>query len=623
MTFMVKETSKADMRPYVAAKEKMRELSFRAVFLGLVLAVVFGVGNAFLGLKVGSTVSASIPASVMSMALLRIFFRNVTILENNIVQTTASAGEGLAAGVIFTIPALFFAGAAPDRFDIFLISVLGGVLGVALMVPMREHIIVAEHKKLPFPEGTACAEILKAGQGEKSEALPAGIGLIIGGCYRVCMSVFGLWQESAQWMVSWYQKTLVSLDGTPALLGVGYIIGPRISGYMLSGSILAWWVMIPLIHLFGGKGVIFPATESLSTMSADQIWSNYIRYVGAGAIAVGGLIGLGRIIPVMSRIGGAIIEEFTGKDRAKGRGRLHRDIPYAYLALAVILVCLVLWITPAFSLNLLSVLLLLFFSFLFAAVTSYTVGYVGTSSNPVSGMILTTILITCAIYYLLGWTSAAYLVSSIMLGSVVNIAVAIAADTSQDLKTGHLLGATPMKQQIAMVFGVCVSAIFMGGTVYLLNAAYHFGSMQMPAPQATLLYLVSKGVLHGDLPLTLMGIGAMASIAMYILRVPIMPFAIGIYLPLSLNVAVAVGGLAAYFLKKSIAQSDGAKKRGILFASGLVGGDSIFGVIAAMLTVSGLTHTGRAYLPPYVGTLIYLLIALFLVLYTRSRAQSK
>jgi len=609
-------------RPYVAAKENVRELSMRALFLGIILSIVFGVGNAFLGLKVGATVSASIPASVMSMALLRIFFSRVTILENNIVQTMASAGEGLAAGVIFTIPALFFAGLSPGQLEIFLLSVLGGILGVALMVPLREHIVVAEHATLPFPEGTACAAILKAGQSKRSEALPAGIGLIIGGIYRICMSIFGLWQETAQWTLSWFQKTQFSIDGTPALLGVGYIIGPRICAYMLGGSLFAWWAFIPLIHLFGGKGAVFPGSEAVMAMSADELWSNYIRYIGAGAIAVGGIIGLGRVIPIIGRIGKAIVEEFTQSDRPKKISRLHRDVPYAYLAAAVVLVCLILWITPLFTLNWLSVLLILFFAFLFAAVTSYTVGYVGTSSNPVSGMILTTILITCSIYYLLGWTSAAYLISSLMLGSVVTISVAIAGDTSQDLKTGHLVGATPMKQQIAMVVGVCTSALFMGSTIYLLNSAYQFGSMAMPAPQATLLYLVSKGVLHGDLPLTLMGIGAVLGITIYILRIPVMPFAIGIYLPLSLNTAVALGGLVAHFLRRDIA-NDRVEKRGILFASGLVGGDSIFGVIGALFAVSGWIHTGKPYLPAGFGTLCYIGIALVLALYTRRAARLK
>lgn len=609
-------------RPYVSAKENVRELSLRAIFLGIILSIVFGVGNAFLGLKVGATVSASIPASVMSMALLRIFFHKVTILENNIVQTMASAGEGLAAGVIFTVPALFFAGLSPGQLDIFLLSILGGVLGVALMVPLREHIIVAEHGILPFPEGTACAEILKAGQSKCSEALPAGIGLILGGVYRICMSIFGLWQETAQWTLNWFQKTQFSIDGTPALLGVGYIIGPRISAYMLGGSIFAWWALIPLIHLFGGKTPVFPGSEAVMAMSADALWSNYIRYVGAGAIAVGGIIGLGRIVPIIGRIGKAIVEEFTQSDQPKKINRLHRDVPYVYLVIAVVLVCLILWVTPLFTLNWFSVLLVLFFAFLFTAVTSYTVGYVGTSSSPVSGMLLTTILITCAIYYLLGWTSAAYLISSLMLGSVVMIAIAIASDTSQDLKTGYLVGATPMKQQIAMVIGVVASALFMGGTIYLLNSAYQFGSTAMPAPQATLLYLVSKGILHGNLPMILIGIGAVLGIAIYILRIPVMPFAIGIYLPLSLNTAIAIGGLVAYFLRRDI-QDENVEKRGILFASGLVGGDSIFGVISALFAVGGLIHTGKPYLPAGFGTICYLVIGLILALYTRRAAKSR
>lgn len=613
-----------NFKPYIEAKQNIRELSARALILGLILAVIFGVGNAFLGLKVGGTVSASIPASVMSMALLRVFFKKVTILENNIVQTTASAGEGLAGGVIFTIPALIFLGMHPSRLDIMLISLLGGMLGVALMVPLREHIVVAEHHTLPFPEGTACAAILKAGQSGKNEALPALIGLIVGGFYRSCISIFCLWKETTQWTLTWYQKTLFSIDGTPALLGVGYLIGPRICAYMLSGSIFAWLVLIPMIHMFGGNaGVIFPADTPLKFMDAASVWSNYIRYIGAGAVAIGGILGLGSIFPIMSKIGRAIIDELTQKDAPVRPSRLHRDIPYKYLAIAVVIICAVLWSVPTFSLGVFSIVLLVFFAFLFTAVTSYTVGYIGTSSSPLSGMILTTVLITCCIYYLFGWTSTFYLVSALTLGSVVSIAIAIAADTSQDLKTGHLIGATPMKQQIAMLCGVCVSALFMGSTIYLLNSAYQLGSMQMPAPQATLFYLVSKGVLHGELPMTLMAIGAMVAVAMRILRIPVMPFAMGIYLPLSLNTAIALGGLVAFFLKKDL-ECDRVKNRGILAASGLVGGDSIFGVIAALFAVTGLVNPDKVpVFPPFVGALGYFIIAIFLLIYAKQARREE
>lgn len=607
-----------NFKPYIACNDNsVRELTIRSVVLGLILAVVFGVGNAFLGLKVGSTVSASIPAAVMSMAILKIFFKDVSILENNIVQTIASAGEGLAGGVIFTIPALMFMGLHPSKMQITLLALLGGILGVALMVPLREHIVVAEHGKLPFPEGTACAEILKTGQGKPEGAMPALVGLVMGAFYRISISIFHLWKETTTWVFPFYEKAQFSVDATPALLGVGYLIGPRISGFMLAGSILAWWVLIPTISLFGsGASIIFPASQTISAMSADEIWSNYIRYIGAGAVAVGGILGLARIIPVMGRMVKAAFDEFRKSHIKKPvENRCHRDIDMKYLVGAFIAIMLILWLVPTFPLNALSVVMMAVFAFFFIAVTSFTVGFIGTSSNPLSGMILTTILITCSVYYALGWKSTSYLVSAITLGSLVSIATAIAADTTQDLKTGHLVGATPYKQQLAMLMGVVVSSLVMGSALYLLDSAYKLGSLAMPAPQATLLYLVSKGVLHGDLPMTLMVIGGMIAVVMRIIKVPVMPFAMGMYLPLALNIAVVFGGIVAGVLKHRMG-NEHVKKRGILIASGLVGGDSILGVVAAFLTVSHIVKPSeKAFFPSEVGFVLYIVIAIIMCVY--------
>jgi putative OPT family oligopeptide transporter len=612
-------------KPYTSCtNNKVRELTVRGMILGVILAVIFGVGNAFLGLKVGSTVSASIPAAVMSMAILKVFCRNVSILENNIVQTVASAGEGLAGGVIFTIPALMFMGLHPSRLEISLLAFIGGILGVALMVPLREHIVVAEHGRLPFPEGTACAEILKSGQGEPEGVMPAVVGVLMGGFFRICISIFHLWSETTTWIFPFYERSQFSVDATPALLGVGYLIGPRISSFMLAGSLLAWWVLIPVISFFGaGASAIFPASEAIHLMSADQIWSNYIRYIGAGAVAIGGILGLVRIVPVMGRMISAAFDEFKKSHVKKTvENRCHRDIDMKYLLLAFVVILLILWLVPAFPLNALSVLMMAIFAFFFIAVTSFTVGFIGTSSNPLSGMILTTILITCSVYYSLGWTSSAYFVSAITLGSLVSIATAIAADTTQDLKTGHLVGATPYKQQIAMLVGVTVSAGVMGFALYLLNSAFQLGSMAMPAPQATLLFLVAKGVLHGDLPMTLMIIGAMIAIVMRIIKIPVMPFAMGMYLPLALNIAIIFGGIVAGVLKNRLSNQH-VKKRGILIASGLVGGDSILGVVAAFLAVSGLiTATKAPLLPSEVGFALYILISIVMGVYA-ARTKSK
>lgn len=598
-------------KPHISANAHVREFTLPAILLGTLLGLIFGVGNAYLGLKVGTTVSASIPAAVISMAILRTFFKRTTILENNLVQTIASVGEGIAAGVIFTVPALFLLGEPPSIWNVFLLSALGGILGVLFMIPMRRFIIVEEHKKLPFPEGTACAEILKSGEAGRHKAVFALVGIITGSLYRLCSSAFYLWKEIPSWIFPRFERASFSIDCTPALLGVGFIIGPRIASLLFFGGILGWWVLIPLIAQFGtGTGAIFPGTIPIAQMSADDIWSNYIRYIGAGAVGIGGLISLFKIAPMIKRTLTAGMGELFSHAKRRQLARTDHDISLRWLVLGSAAIILFLWLYPGFPMNLLTIILLVILGFFFAGVTSLTVGIVGSTSNPVSGMTITVLLITCIIFLALGWTERIYLTAAITMSIVVNVTIALASTTSQDLKTGFLLGATPRWQQIGEIIGVFIPALTMGGTLYLLNAAYTFGSPQMPAPQGMLIALITKGVMEGNIPIVLVLLGVILGLLVAMLRLPVLPFAIGLYLPLSLSTGIMVGGMIALFMHQRKEQPI-TMERGVLLASGLVAGDACTGVVIAFLTVIGTISGQVAVLTPqWVSLVCYALLGL-------------
>jgi len=601
-------------KPYVAAKTNMREFTVRAVILGCLLGLIFGIANAYLGLKVGTTVSASIPAAVLSMAILRTFFKRTTILENNLVQTIASVGEGLAAGVVFTAPALFILGEPPSIGRVVLLSFTGAVLGVLLMIPMRRFIIVEEHGKLPFPEGVACSEILKSGEKGIGQAMLAILGIFVGAIYKICSSALFLWKEVGTWKFPKFFKTEFSMDCTPALLGVGYIIGPRISSILFAGGALAWWVLIPLIAKFGeGATAIFPATIPISKMTVQDIWSNYIRYIGAGAVGIGGILSLFKIFPLIIKTCKVGFSELIGgvAHRAK-LPRTDQDISMRWLILGSLSIILLLWLFPGLPMNFLTIVLLTILAFFFVAVTSITVGLVGSTSSPVSGMTITTLLVTCLIFLALGWTEKIYLIAAITMAIVVNVAVALAGTTSQDLKTGFLVGATPKYQQIAEIIGAVLPALTIGGTLYLLNTVYTFGSPQLPAPQGTLMALIAKGVISGNIPYALVTVGVVLGLLVELLKLPVLPFAIGLYLPLSLSTSVMLGGVFSWYIRKK--GDKVAVDRGVLAASGLIAGDACTGVVVALLTVTGvISTTAKGLFPDVVSFAIFALMGLGLV----------
>lgn len=553
-----------------------KEINVRTVLLGVVLSVVFGMANAYLGLKIGMTVSASIPAAVVSMAVLRGLLKRGTVIENNMVQTIASSGESLAAGVIFTIPAFFFMnlpGFTIDSFKIFLYAMFGGLLGICFMVPMRRILIEKEHGVLKYPEGTACAQVLQAGEAGGEQARWVLWGGLAGLAYKFLASGVRLWNDAPFWPIqfkgaAW--KSGVGLEATPALIGVGYIMGLRLCSFVFLGGALGWFVIMPLVPALVAK---FPALVRagpdilpVAQMSASQIWSTYIRYVGAGAVLMGGFLSIFKMIPTIYRSLRAEPKLLTFR---MGESK---DLPFGVI-LGLVAVAAVGMLFSPLHLNLLTVILVLVLSFLFVAVSARMVGLVGSSSNPISGMTIASLVIISALLFASGMRESEGMLTAMSAGAIVCIAAALAGDASQDLKTGYLVGSTPYLQQIAEFIGYIAPTFAIGATLFLLHETYHLGSPQLSAPQATIMSLVVRGIFEHTLPWQWMAIGAVLALGMEALRVPVLAFAVGLYLPVGLSLPLMLGGLAAHLTKQT--------EKGILLGSGLVAGDAVAGVLIA------------------------------------------
>lgn len=589
---------KNEFKPYVAAEKVTPEFTVTSVLMGIILAVVFGAANAYLGLKVGMTVSASIPAAVIAMGVIRVIMRRNSILESNIVQTIGSAGESLAAGAIFTLPALFLwasegAMEKPSIIEITLIALIGGLLGVFFMIPLRNALIVKEHGALPYPEGTACAEVLLAGEegGANASTVFAGMGLAA--LYKFVID--GLKLVSGE--ISAHVKGFAGEIGTqiyPAVMSVGYICGPRISSYMFGGSIVSWLVLIPLIVLFGGDTVLAPGTAPISELyaagGASAVWSTYIRYIGAGALAAGGIISLVKSLPMITKTFGGAVKGI--KDAENGSSdRTSLNISMKIVIISILILTFLVWLIPAIPVSLLGAFIIVVFGFFFAAVSSRMVGLVGSSNNPVSGMAIATVLIATLILKLTGASGISGMSSAIAIGSVICIVAAIAGDTSQDLKTGYILGATPKKQQIGELLGVVAAALAIGGTLYLLDTAFGFGEGGLAAPQATLMKLIIEGVMGGNLPWALVFTGAFIAVAVELIGIPVLPFAIGVYLPIQLNACIMIGGIIRLVfdkIKREKAEKDAIINDGVLFCSGMIAGEGLVGILLAVFAVFGL-----------------------------------
>ena len=618
---------KDEFKPYIPADKITPEFTVTSVIMGILLAIIFGAANAYLGLRVGMTVSASIPAAVISMGVIRVIMKKDSILESNMVQTIGSAGESLAAGAIFTLPVLFLWSKegiteAPSLITISLIALFGGILGVLFMVPLRNALIVKEHGVLPYPEGTACAEVLLAGEegGASAKSVFAGMGLaalfkfVVDGL-KVIPSVITAPLKAF--------KTELSAEVYPALLGVGYICGPKIASYMFAGGLIGWFVLIPAIITFGGSTILYPGTKTIADMyaagGASAIWSSYIRYIGAGAVAAGGIISLIKSLPLIVRTFADAIKGMKGAGNSNSTVRTEADIDMRVIGIGVLIMIIAIWLLPEIPVSPLGAVIIALFGFFFATVSSRMVGIVGSSNNPVSGMAIATLLFSTLCLKVTGDTGVHGMKGAIAIGSVICIIAAMAGDTSQDLKTGYILGATPKKQQIGELIGAVVSAVTIGGVLVLLDSAWGFGTTELAAPQATLMKMIIEGVMEGNLPWALVFIGVFIAIVVEILGISVLPVAIGLYLPLELSSTIMIGGVIRWFVDKKKADKEENKdaNSGILFCSGMIAGEGLVGIILAILAVvnvAGKIDLSGSFTTGIVGGVVLMVVMILCIL---------
>ena len=574
------------------------------------------------------TVSASIPAAVISMGIIRVILRRDSILENNMVQTIGSAGESLAAGAIFTLPALFLWAEEgkiefPSILTIFLIALFGGVLGVCFMVPLRQALIVEEHGTLPFPEGTACAEVLLAGEEGGSKAGTVFKGLGLAAVYKFVADGLKLFPSEIGYAFKSYAGSQIGIQVLPSLAGVGFICGPKIASYMFAGGALSWFVLMPLIALFGGDAVIFPGTVPISSMAPGDLWGSYIKYIGAGAVAAGGMISLIKTFPLIIRTFKQAMASMSRK-HAESSLRTERDLPMPLLLGTIVVIAILIWLVPTFPVNPVGAAIVVIFGFFFASVSSRMVGLIGSSNNPVSGMAIATFIIATLVLKATGTVGTTGMVGAVAIGGIICIVAAIAGDTSQDLKSGYIVGATPIKQQIGELLGVVVSALSVGFVLYLLNEAWGYGTEELPAAQATMMKMLVEGIMNAELPWGLILTGVFIAVAVEILKVPVMPFAVGMYLPFSLSAGIMAGG-AIRFIVERIKGTDREKKertdRGVLFTSGLIAGEGIIGILLAVLTVFEVDIARKFSLPQPVSLIIFL--GLLFILFRQCMKKDK
>ncbi len=586
--------------PYVAASRSPGEFTLKAVLAGILFGVLFGAANAYLGLKAGLTISTSIPVAVITVAVFRALHRmgaSSSILEANLSQTVGSASSSVASGVIFTLPALFLWNAPPSLLQMTLLALCGGLLGVLFMIPLRRYLIAREHGKLPYPEGTACAGVLVASEVGGARARHVFVGLGAGAIFKLIFDWLKILPDHIQFRVPFLKKGQLGMEMSAALFGVGYILGPRVASIMVGGGLLSWLVIIPMIAWWGEGRIepLYPETVlPIAEMTPSLIWTRYVRYIGAGAVATGGLITLVRSIPTMLesfRIGARQIRERVGT-AGDSLPRTDSDLSLRVVGIGAAILFLILTLVPSIFSTLpnigaraLAAALVVISAFFFVTVSSRIVGMVGVTSNPTSGMTIATLLATSTVFLLIGWTDLTGKVAALTVGCVVAIAASIAGDTSQDLKTGFLLGATPRRQQMGELIGVLTSALFVCLTVIVLNDAYGFGTERLPAPQATLMKLVIDGVLESSLPWGLVGIGVGIAVVAELFKINSLAFAVGVYLPVATMIPVFLGGMLRHVLARRAAdehERESRRENGVLFGSGLVGGEGLLGVVIAI-----------------------------------------
>jgi putative OPT family oligopeptide transporter len=615
--------SSLPLTPYVPPDGRVAEFTVRAVLLGVVLSVMFGMVNAYLGLKVGLTVSASIPSAVLSMAVLRGVLRRGTILENNIVHGIASTGESLAAGVVFTVPALIFIGVDPDGFRVFLIAATAGLLGILMMIPLRHHLTISEHGTLPFPEGTACAEVLIAGDRGRSAARSVFLGIATGALYQLAMRGLRLWRDTIFGSLPAWNKLAFGAELTPLFLGVGYLIGPRVAALLAGGGMLAWLVLIPSFALLGrfGAGGWLGIGPEVAAFDAWTMWNKYVRFVGAGAVACGGAISIIKTAPLIVQSLGKVLTGLRAPPGAR-EVRTERDLPSWVTAGGTLVLALALWLVPAFDIGLPQALLAVTLTYFFVVVSARMVGLIGSTSQPISGMTITALLVTTFTLKTLGYAGTGGMAASLAVAVIVCVAIAVAGDISQDLKCGALVGGTPWAIQLGEMIGAVAAAVRAGWVLFLLHAAYTIGSEDLPAPQAKLMATLATGVMQGELPWSLLGLGVALAAVAELLGVSSLAFAIGLYLPVTTTSPLLVGGLIAGWHRRAGRNAH----EPTLLASGLIAGDALMGIAIAALVVSGVDQL-FALRTPASGSWIEALltvvpfVALAIVLARRARKE--
>lgn len=578
-----------DYVPFISSEQKVPEATGYSLTIGIIFAVVFAAANTYLGLKVGLTISAGIPGAILATGLLKTMFKRNSILEANYVASLAAIGESIAGGIIFVLPAIILIGLNLSITQVALVTIIGGFMGVYFVTPVRRYLIVQEHGELIYPESMAQAEVLvnanQGGKGFKSVLNGLGVGVV----YKLLSGGFGLWNETASYIITSYQSTMIGVDTLSSLLGVGFIVGTSTSALMFAGSILAWLSLIPLIKFFGvfATEAIFPSTVLIAEMSASEIWSSYIRYIGAGAVAAGGFISLGKSLPtIISSFKEAMSGFGKGK---KSRKRIDEEPSFVWVLAAAILGFLLTWFVPSIGVGPIGAILAVFFSFFFSVVSARMVGVIGSSNNPVSGMTIATLLVIASVYRAMGATGTSGMEIALMAVGVVCVAIAVAGGVAQSLKATYIVGGSPRKIQHGMFISLAIASVAAGATVFLLHSAYEIGKEQVAAPQATLMRLIVEGIMTGKLPWTLVIIGVIIAIFCALANLPILPVALGIYLPLSLNTAIFFGGIIRKLVemkfKKDELKLENAIERGTLISSGLVAGDALTGILIGIFAV--------------------------------------
>ena len=583
-----------DYVPYIPVEKALPELTVLSIIAGIVFAVIFGMANTYLGLKVGMTIAAGLPTAILATGVLKGLFKHNNILEVNVIQAMGSMGESLAGGLIFCIPAVIILGGKLTLSTITIVGILGGLLGVAFVVPLRRFLIIEEHGNLIYPEGMAAAEVLvSSSEGGKGLAMML-TGVAGGAVYKFLSEGMAFWKYEPEWNIKALQNTIFGADVLASLIGVGYIVGIEIGLYMFAGALVAWLGLIPLIKFFGAASAValFPASTTIAEMDAWAIWGKYIRYIGAGAVAAGGFISVIKNAPVIVKSFSSAIKGIGNKNAGK---KTDIDVPMTWVIAISLMIFLSIWLMPLANVVVgpLGSILVIIFAFFFSVVSARLVGVIGTSNNPISGMTIASLLLTAAGLKATGMIGDAGMIAAIIAGAIICCAIAVAGGAAQSLKTTYVIGGSPIKVEIGMIVGVIASSAAIGFVILMLNRAYGIGTEQIAAPQATIMSMISKGIMSGNLPWDLVFIGAMFGIMCELMKIPVLPFALGLYLPIHLSVGVVIGGIVRVLVDKRYKNDTEVLKqkteKGILLASGLVAGDAIMGIFIAVFTILGWT----------------------------------